>query len=110
MAIAQLREVQAEQSAFVEKVAWPSVFPLSQPVEVFGETFTELKLKRPTFSQINKYRIMDEGMSGDRFAELIAEFSGQTPQTINSLDGLDMMRLSKLIMDFFGQALKSGQT
>lgn len=87
-----------------EVITWPYTFPLSKPREVLGETYSSLTLREPTAAEFVKYGLFDDTINGDRLLDLVGVLSGLTPATIRALPGIDMLRLSKKLMQVFSEA------
>ena len=86
-------------------LSFPLKFPLSKPCEVFGETYSSLALREPTAADLVKFGVFDEQVNGDQLLDLIAALGGgMTPQTVRQLPGVDMLRLSRKLLAFFGEA------
>jgi hypothetical protein len=87
-----------------EPITWPFVFTLRKPVEVLGDTFTQLTLREPTAAEFIKFGIFDGDITGEQMLDLIGTLSGIAAAGVRAIPGLDMLSLSAKLSRVFRQA------
>jgi hypothetical protein len=87
-------------------INWPLVHSLAKPTDVFGTEVRALTLREPTGADFLKFGVLDDRMTGDSVADMIAQLSGHTPLEIRKLPGLELLRLTNRLMRFFAQAAR----
>lgn len=76
---------------------------LNFPLKHGEEEISELDFRRPTYKEVQKYKISDI----DKFSttvELTAKLTGYPEAIFNSLDLSDLMRCVKVITDFLSSS------
>lgn len=86
------------------EITWPLVHTLKRTVEVPGGTIDKLELREPTVADFLKHGVLDGTLDGQRVVNLIADLSGKPQPVIKALPGVEALRLSKKLTDFFSQA------
>ena len=77
-----MAEAEKVEDKPADKLAWPMVYRLEKPVEVFGEKHFEITLREPTVADFLKFRVLDDGLDGERMlpqAFRLSEFREQFP-------------------------------
>jgi hypothetical protein len=99
-------EPAAESAATAAPAAmtWPLEYKFAKPATAFGEDYRSLSLREPSAADCLKFGIFDDEVDGDQLLNLIAHLSGLTPATVRALPGVDMLRLSRKLMQVFHQA------
>lgn len=87
-------------------ITWPLVHVLKRPVETPSGTLDRLELREPTTADFLQYGVLDGVLDGQRIIDLVAALSGKPQPTLKVLPGVEMLKLSKRLTDFFSQAVR----
>ncbi len=76
--------------------------PLQYPITVAGETITELHLRRPKMGDVKRAQKIHDEL--DRSIRMLADLAEITPETVEELDPVDFVAVSKVVGDFMDEA------
>ncbi|MGI0118320.1 phage tail assembly protein [Zooshikella sp. RANM57] len=76
------------------------LIPLNYPINVNGETISEIKLRRPTVKDMKNID-KQGGTELEQAIAMMAGLSGLSQQDIEKIDGADFSQISEVIADKF---------
>jgi hypothetical protein len=86
------------------EISWPLVHKLGRPVDLLGDTYSELTLREPLLE--DAMAVLDADFSNAAISDFIAKLAGLPPPAMKKLPAAEFMALRTRLTRFFAQAAR----